>query len=76
MAADERSPLSTGETLDFDDTIIEALNRFAANSKALIFVVNEDLCIEYISSSALQFMRTEVEDVKGRSYGFRTCRLP
>jgi len=51
-----------------DSEILEALNRFAANSEDLIFVVDEDLCIEYVNSSALRFVGAHMGEVKGKSY--------
>ncbi|MGO9022566.1 MAG: PAS domain-containing protein [Syntrophobacteraceae bacterium] len=51
-----------------DGGIIEALNRFAANSDDFIFVVNESFGVEYLNSSALRLFGSALQEVQGTQY--------
>ncbi|SPF47949.1 hypothetical protein SBDP1_70005 [Syntrophobacter sp. SbD1] len=51
-----------------DGGIIEALNRFAANSDDLIFVVNKSFGVEYLNASVSGLIGSALEEVHGKSY--------
>lgn len=51
-----------------DGGIIEALNRFAANSDDFIFVVNESFGVEYLNSSVSRLIGFDLQDVQGTHY--------
>jgi PAS domain S-box-containing protein len=51
-----------------DGGIMEALNRFAANSDDFIFVVNESFGAEYMNSSALRLIGSALQEVRGTYY--------